>query len=118
MVGMFLAPPLPVPNPLKESALSQRTLHGTPGHLTGPEVQPSPDPLDSSAVLTPGSFHGLPSPAPGSWLVAAAAGLAPAHPFFQIRWVPETVLPQSSADNRSTETLKASHAQLLAPSDL
>lgn len=83
----------------------------TPAHLTDPEAQPSPDPLDSSAVLTPGSFHELPSPVPGSWLVAAAAGLAHSHLVAQIHQIPETVFPQSSADNRSTGTLKASHVQ-------
>lgn len=89
----------------------QQPLPKTPPHLTDPAARPSPDRPDSSAVLTPGSFHGLPSPAPGSWLVEAAAGLAHSHPVSQIHQIRETGCPQSSADNRSTGTLKVSHAQ-------
>lgn len=92
------------------SLTSYGTLSG-PAHLTDPEAPPSPDPLDSSAGLTLGSFHALPSPVPGSWLVAAAAGLPHSHLLAQIHQAPETVFPQSSADNRSTGILKASHAQ-------
>lgn len=83
----------------------------TPAYLTDPEARPSPDPLGSSAVLIPGSFHELPSLAPESWQVAAAAGLVNSHLVAQIHQVPETVFPQSSEDNRSTGILKASHVQ-------